>query len=587
MIQKRLLAEMRRIYGYLGSMAGGAGITGLLIVVQAAALARIIQQVFLDRRGLAEVVGPLLVLLGAFTGRALLLWITSGLAASAAVTVKASLRERLVAHLQKLGPAFTANERSGELAVTLVDGVESVDAFFSQLLPQVCATFFIPLILGLAVFATDTLSGLLLLITTPILLCFLFLVGTLAEAQTKKQWRQLSRMSAHFLDVLQGLTTLKLFGRSRIQQEVVGRVSAQFGETTLRVLRVAFLSAFVLELGATLSTALVAVEIGLRLLYSQISFENAFFVLLLAPEFYAPLRALGAKFHASMSASAAAQRIYEILDAPAGLECETKPEPVVEVLCKASNVALPVLSFQNVAYTYRQGGDERPALQAVSFSIEPGQKVALVGASGAGKSTIAHLLLRFMEPQCGDILLGETPLCAIAPRLWRKQIAWVPQRPYLFPMSVLENIRLGRADATMEEVVEAACQASLHDFISSLPCGYDTMIGERGARLSGGQIQRLALARAFLQDAPFFVLDEATAHLDYVHEEALLDALAARLRARSALIIAHRLHTLRQVDQIVLLEKGRVLAVGTHEKLLAESLAYRCLLADTESGEAA
>lgn len=582
-IQRRLLSEVRRIRVYLGIVAGSVVLAALLIVAQAGALTSVIQQVFLARRALAEVTAPLLILLGALTGRALLIWAIGSISARAAATVKASLRSRLVAHLQKLGPAFTANERSGELALTIGEGVESVDAFFSQMLPQVCASFFLPLLLGLVVLAIDPLSGFILLVTTPILLLFLFLVGTLAEAQTKKQWKQLAHMSAHFLDVLQGLTTLKLFGRSRRQQQVVRQVSEQFGETTMRVLRVAFLSAFVLELGVTLSTALVAVEIGLRLLYSQISFAVAFFVLLLAPEFYTPLRALGAKFHASMSGSAAAQRIYEILDTPLPHESEVEQAVVLRTAVLSPQSFPPALRFCHVTYTYRdRAGDEHPALRDVSFRLEPGQKVALVGASGAGKSTLAHLLLRFIDLQAGEILFGGTSLSTIPRQIWREQIAWVSQRPYLFPASIGENICLGCANASREDVIEAARQADLHDFIQSLPAGYATVIGERGVRLSGGQAQRLALARVFLRRAPLLLLDEATAHLDNASEERLLAALSATMRDRMALIIAHRLHTLHMVDRIVLLEEGRVAAIGTHETLLRESYTYRRLFTDAE-----
>jgi ATP-binding cassette, subfamily C, bacterial CydD len=522
-MQKRLLHEIQCIRLYLVMTATIATLMGVFVVVQAATLTQVINDVFLARQTLPSVAPVLIILLVAFVGRALLSWGNAHVAAQAAATVKSSLRERLIAQLQALGPLYIKGERSGELAATIVEGVEAVDAFFSQMLPQVCLAVLIPVIIGLVVFVIDPLSGLILLITTPILLFFMYLIGTLTRAYTKKQWALLSRMSAHFLDVLQGLTTLKLFGRSHVQEETIGRVSDSFRETTMHVLRVAFLSSLVLQMGATLSTALVAVEIGLRLLYAHISFSPAFFVLLLTPDFYLPLRTLGAKFHASMSGSAAAERIYEILDLSVPVESTASsgsqqgkhalPEKAPEIHFYAGHTQ--PISLRNVTYSYSDKESEaHPALHDVSFTIEPGQKVALVGPSGAGKSTIAHLLLRFIEAQSGMILVGEIPLSAIPVPVWRKQVAWISQRPYLFNASIADNIRLGRADATMAEVVEAAQQACIHDFIAALPHGYDTMIGERGARLSGGQAQRLAVARAILKDAPLLILDEATAHLD-------------------------------------------------------------------------
>jgi ATP-binding cassette subfamily C protein CydD len=586
-MNKRLLHEIRHVRLYLAAMALFAAMIGLLIVVQAAMLTHIINGVFLHGQTLPQVISLALILLTAIAGRALLIWGNIVFAAHAAAAVKSSLRQRLLAHIQALGPIAIKNERSGELTTTIVEGVEALDAFFSQMLPQVCATLLIPLIIGLMVFSTDLLSGLILLITTPILLFFMFLIGTLAEAHTKKQWRLLGGMSAHFLDVLQGLTTLKVFGRSQRQQETIARISDRFRETTMSVLRVAFLSSLVLEFGATLSTALVAIEIGLRLLYNHLSFTNAFFVLLLVPDFYLPLRTLGTKFHASMNSAASAQRIYELLDTPVAVTQQQQPSLIEAPGGYQDRQLVPSIQLRNITYAYHdKEGDEHPALHNVSLTIERGQTVALVGASGAGKSTLAHLLLRFIEPQQGTILIGTTPLEAISPQVWRQHIAWIPQRPYLFHESIADTIRVGCDNATMDQIIQAAQQAHLPDFIQSLPYGYGTMIGERGARLSGGQRQRLALARVFLKDAPLLILDEATAHLDRASEEAVLESLQMRLQNRMALIIAHRLHTLREVDRVVMLEEGHVVADGPHETLLAQSFAYQRLVSAYQRKEA-
>ncbi len=577
-LDQRLLRLARSARTWLLLTVALGALGGALLVLQARLLSRIIADVFLRGSTLAAVGLPLAALATLALLRAGLTWAGTVAAGRAAGRVKGELRGRLFAHLLALGPAYTAGERSGELATTLGEGVEALDAYFGQYLPGVVLAALLPLTFLLFIFPLDVLSGLVLLITAPLIPLFMVLIGALAERQTRRQWATLSRLSAHFLDVLQGLTTLKLFGRSRRQAAVIARYSDQFRRTTLGVLRVAFLSALALELLATLSTALVAVEIGLRLLHGVLDFEGALFVLILAPEYYLPLRALGAKFHAGMAGVTAAERIFAVLETPL-------PEaPPAAGLAEGQSALVDVtavapLRFEAVTYTYPDG---RRALDGVSFTVEPGQRVALVGPSGAGKSTIAALLLRFMTPGAGRITVDGTPLSALDPDSWRARLAWVPQRPYLFNASAIDNIRLGRPGATPDEVAWAARQADIHDFITALPDGYATVFGERGARLSGGQAQRIALARAFLRDAPLLLLDEATAHLD-AESEALVQAAIDRLVARrTALIIAHRLRTVIAADRIVVLDQGRVAEVGSHAELRESGGLYSRLISAYE-----
>ena len=408
----------------------------------------------------------------------------------------------------------------------------------------------------------------------------MYLIASLADRLTRQQWTSLSRMSAHFLDVLQGLPTLKLLGRSREQIRTIAQISDRFGQTTLGVLKVAFLSALVMEMVATLSTAVVAVTVGLRLLNGRMGFQEAFFVLLLAPEFYLPLRRLGVRFHAGMSGVAAAQRIFEVLDEP---KVEVKAEVKVKAKAEAAldlnldlNLALN-LNFTNIHYSYDNG--QRPALKGLSFQITPGQKVALVGPSGAGKSTVAYLLLRFIQPDRGAITVDGVPLQDLPASVWRRQVAWVPQNLYLFHDSVAENIRLARPEASLDAVIWAARQAHAHAFIQALPDGYDTLVGERGTRLSGGQAQRIALARAFLKDAPMLILDEATANLDPEHETMLQETMERLMQDRTVLILAHRLSTVYRADQILVMDRGRVVESGTHAALLEGGQLYKQLVA--------
>jgi ATP-binding cassette subfamily C protein CydD len=573
LFDRRLWLEARsaRLPLYLAILSGFAG--GALVVLQAARLSGLIGRVFLRGQGLEQVSKSLQLLLLIVVGRALTVWLGEVMARIVAVRVKAGLRERLFAHLLHMGPVHAWEERTGELTAVLVDGVEALDAYFSQYLPQLALSALVPITILVTVFPLDPLSGVVLSLTAPLIPVFMVLIGRLADDLTRRQWGLLSALSAHFLDILQGLRTLKTLGRSREQADSIARASERFAQVTMGVLRVAFLSALVLELVSTLSTAVLAVEVGLRLLYGRLIFEDALFILILAPEFYLPLRALGARFHAGLEGLSAAERIYTVLDTP--VQDPDRPS------LRGPGPDRPIgkwrsIQFLDVRFAYQNGG--RPALRGATFRIPAGQKVALVGPSGAGKSTIASLLLRFIHPQGGLIRLDDRPLNAWSVRNWRGHVAWLPQRPYLFNDSIGANIRLARPDASMEAVARAAQRAELHGFIQSLPRGYDTPVGERGLRLSSGQARRLALARAFLKDAPLILLDEPTASVDPGTEDLLRRSLERLLQGRTALIIAHRLPTVYRADWIVVLSEGRVVAQGTHIDLVTEGGLYRDLV---------
>ena len=568
MLDKRLLGEAKKVRFYLALTVSLGLTTGLLIVLQAANLASIINKVFLMNQTLAQVWYSLLLLLAVILLRALFSWITEVVAQQAAAQIKAALRKQLLQHLLALGPVHARGERTGELVNLLTEGVEALEDYFAHYLPKLALAALIPLLILFFVFPIDLTSGIILLFTAPLIPFFMILIGKWADHLTKRQWVVMSRMSAHFLDVLQGLTTLKIFGRSKDQARVIARISDDFRKTTLGVLRVAFLSALVLELLSTISTALVAVALGLRLVYDRIPFEEAFFLLLLAPEFYLPLRNLGGQFHGAMAGVNAANRIFEVLSLPLPVTLGAgELFPTGEKLH---------LSLQNVTFTY--AGSNQPALEGCSFELLPGQVVALVGPSGAGKTTVAQLLLRFSEPTGGTIKVNGIPLQQIKAEAWRSQVAFLSQHPYLFYGTVADNILLGRPEATLTEVAEAAKLAGAHQFISELPQGYQTPVGEGGTRLSGGQAQRLAIARAFLKDAPLLILDEATTGLDPASEQVLQGALSRLMQGRTALVIAHRMSTVYQADHILVMEKGRIVEQGRHQELLARQGLYNRLV---------
>jgi ATP-binding cassette subfamily C protein CydCD len=586
------LASRHRLNLWLTLGLGAVG--GILTVAQAGLLSRTISLAFLGEAGnsswlatVDEVPTLMALLLGVILCRAALVWGSELSAGWLALQVKQSVRQQLYERLQRWGPAYVRGERTGDLTATAMEGVESLEAYFSQYLPQLALAALVPLTILIFVFPLDWLSGLVLLLTAPLIPLFMILIGSVAQELTHRQWQTISRMSAYFLDVIQGLTALKILGRSRAQIQVIEQVNERFRLTTMSVLRVTFLSALVLELVATLSTAVVAVEVGLRLLYGRLAFEQALFVLVLAPEFYLPLRLLGTRFHAGMAGVAAAQRIFGVMETPIPDSQTTAAEqvpfaansaqPLIAgdgALPQISSLPLSSLSFESVSYVYP---GERQALRDVSFRMEANQKVALVGPSGAGKSTIAGLLLGFLQPQGGVIRVDGQPLSEISPKDWHSRLAWVPQNPYLFQGTLADNLRLARPGASQEALEQAARLANLDEFIQALPDGYETWIGERGIGLSGGQARRLALARAFLKDAPFLILDEATASLDPEQEGLIQQGMQRLLADRMVLMIAHRLNTVRQADWILVIDEGRIVEAGSHEDLLHQSGLYRQL----------
>lgn len=578
LLDRRLLAYARRSLLALGLTIGLGFAAGLLTVLQADWLSQGVAAVFLPGQPAAPRPNWVAVLLGLMAARALLAWGSEVAAQSIARRVQADLRRLVFRHLLKAGPVQARQERFGELSNVLVEGIETLEPYFSQYLPQLALAALVPLTILVFIWPVDWLTGLVLLLTAPLIPLFMFLIGNASRALAARQWLSLSRMSAYFLDVLRGLTTLKMLGRSRDQAQVVAQVSNRFRQATMQVLRFTFLSALVLELLSTLSTAVVAVEIGLRLLYGRLEFAQAFFILLLAPEFYLPVRLLGTRFHASLSGVNAARRIFALLDLPVVAPPTTDPLlPAAEANLpdlSQEPAAPPQLTFQGVSAAY----GERPALADISFTINPGEKVALVGASGSGKSTLASLLLRFLAPQQGQILVDGQPLAQIPPAAWLSRVAWAPQQPTLLNTSVLENIRLGKPAASLDEVRWAAEQAGAEEFIQALPYGYATCLGEEGSRLSGGQAQRIALARAFLRQAPLVILDEPAAHLDAESERQLQETLDRLLVGKTALMIAHRLGTVASADRVIVLEAGRIVEMGRHQDLLQSGGAYLRLL---------
>jgi ATP-binding cassette subfamily C protein CydD len=564
-------------------------ISGLLLIGQAWLLAKVVQAVVFQQAVLADVMPFMWGLLLVFICRAGLNWLAEQAAFKAALQVKLFLRRKLYQQVQRLGPAWLSQQRSGELVNTLSDGIEALEAYYARYLPAMSLMLWVPLAILVFVAGSDWLSAVVMLVTAPLIPLFMIIIGQGAEKYNQRQWRTLARMSAHFLDVIQGLTTLKLFNASRQEAGLVAEISDRYRQQTMKVLRIAFLSAFMLEFLATVSIALVAVLIGFRLFWGEMDFFYGFFVLLLAPEFYLPLRNMGTQYHARMEAIGAAESMVEILQHPSpepprsapsltsiGEQGEQSSQPLnVSLGAPSPDLRSSHIHLHNLSYTYPDG---RQALHEVSLTIKPGETLALVGASGAGKTTLVNILLGFLVAEPGQVTAGERDLADIEPGAWRGQLAWVPQKPQLFSGTVADNIRLGQPHAELSAVKAAAKRAGADSFIQALPHGYETLVGEAGRGLSGGQLQRLALARAFLRNAALVILDEATAHLDSETEQALQRSINTLATNCTVIMIAHRLSTVERADRIVVLDQGRVMAIGNHTELLQSSVRYQQML---------
>lgn len=536
----------RSVRRHLAVTMVAAVLAGLLVLVQAELLAGVLSGRFttVALAGLAAVVGV----------RALLSWTQGVFAGRTATGVKSALRHRLLARLRDLGPGRLTQHRSGELVTLTGRGLDGLDAYLTGYLPSIAVAGVVPLAVLVRLFAADLASALIVLITLPLIPVFGALVGMTTKAVTERQFLALSRLGGHFLDAVRGLPTLRAFGRARYQAGVIQQVADAHRSATMRTLRVAFLSSLVLELCASLSLALVAVPIGLRLLGGSLDLTTALLVLLLAPEAYLPLRAMGTRFHASMEGVAAADAAFAVLD-DAG-----EPEPVRGSVHPAGQAA-PEIRLENV--TVRYPGRDVAALEDVSLTIGPGERVALVGESGGGKSTLLHLVLGFVQPSQGRVLVDGTDLRELDLGSWRARLAFVAQRPHLFATSVADNIRLGAPAASLEEVRRAAAAAHA-DFVEALPQGFDTVVGERGANLSAGQRQRIALARAFCRPAAsVLLLDEPTARLDGRSEAAVVAATADLARGRTAVIVAHRPAMIDLADRVIRVHEGRVVSDTT------------------------
>ncbi|KWT62954.1 ABC transporter [Streptomyces albus subsp. albus] len=537
-VDPRLLRYARATRFFLAAVVllglAGAG----LVIGQAMLIAEVVVGAFQRDLGLGDLSTPVLLLALVSVGRGLVSWLTELAAHRASAAVKSELRTRLLTRAAAdLGPGWLSTQRSGELTTLATRGIDALDDYFARYLPQLGLAVVVPVAVLARIVTGDWISAATIVVTLPLIPLFMVLIGWATQNRMERQWQLLARLSGHFLDVVAGLPTLKVFGRAKAQAASIRAITGAYRRATLRTLRIAFLSSFALELLATISVALVAVGIGMRLVHGSLDLYTGLLVLILAPEAYLPLRQVGAQYHAAAEGLAAAEEIFAVLETP---QRTTGNAPAPD------STALSVEDL-----VVRHPGRTEPSLPRTSFDVAPGETVALVGPSGAGKTTLLNVLLGFAEPAAGRVRVGGRDLAGIDPEDWRRRIAWVAQRPYLFADTIAENVRLARPDADDAAVHAALRDAGALDFVSALPDGAATVLGEGGSGLSAGQRQRLALARAFLADRPILLLDEPTANLDGETEAGIVDAVRRLAAGRTVLLVVHRPALLAVADRVV------------------------------------
>lgn len=540
-IDPRLLRYARATRFFLAAVVG-LGVAGAaLVIAQAMLIAEVVVGAFQHGHSVAELRTPLGLLVLVAVGRAVVSWLTELAAHRASAAVKSELRGRLLERAALLGPGWLSGQRTGSLVALATRGVDALDDYFSRYLPQLGLAVVVPVAVLARIVTEDWVSAAIIAGTLPLIPVFMVLIGWATRSQMDRQWRLLSRLSGHFLDVVAGLPTLKVFGRAKAQAESIRKITGEYRQATMRTLRIAFLSSFALELLATISVALVAVTIGMRLVHGEMDLYVGLVILVLAPEAYLPLRQVGAQYHAAAEGLSAAEEIFSVLETPV-----------------PATGSLPApeggIAFEGV--TVRYPGRSGDAVSDVSFTVGSGETVALVGPSGVGKSTLLNVLLGFVEPVGGRVRIGGVDLSEVDLADWRSRVAWVPQRPHLYAQSIAENVRLARPDADDAAVRRALADAGAAGFVDALPDGVDTVLGEDGAGLSAGQRQRLALARAFLADRPVLLLDEPTAALDGATETEVVEAVRRLAVGRTVLLVVHRPALLGVADRVVRLEPG-------------------------------
>lgn len=568
---KGLAFEQKKEIGLLIAMSV---LKGAATISQAVFFVLVVDGVFMKDQSFEEILPFLYALLGSFILRSLSNYVIGRTGVEMSATIKQNIRMKLIRSFADDPLLSSAESHSGRKVSLLMDAVDETDGFFSKYIPQLIQSYIIPLLLLVAVFSQNWTTGLIILVTAPFIPVFMAIVGKRTKKKADEKMEQLNRFSGTFLDILQGLTTLRLYGRGNEQKEKIEKSSKNFRDSTMDVLKSAFLSSLTLEYISMLSIGIIALEVGMRLVvFDNISFFSAFFIMILVPEFFTMLKDFGSAFHTARGSVSASQLLTE--------ELSKERKPVAWGERELQEGHAPHISLQNISFSYNQ----EFSLCNISLELEPYSQVAIIGKSGSGKTTLMHLIAGLLPAEEGDVEVNGRSRTEFSENSWFSQLSYISQSPYLFAGSIKENIAIGiNREAAPEEISEAAEKAGITELIDSLPQGLETLVGEGGRGLSGGEKQRIALARAFLKKPAVILFDEPTTGLDLQTEMILQQSLAELSRYATVITVAHRLHTIRSSDKIVYLDNGHLAASGTHEELASEFEPYRTLLPLQQGG---
>lgn len=569
MFNKRLLKEGLLKKLYIPAAVLSSVLNSGFTILNAYLLALIVDSIFIKKLGVQSIKNYTILFLGNAALKSFVNFIIEGYIRNCSEDIKEGIRRRTFSLILSSNPYKVKNQKLGETINILTDGIENITPYFSQYIPQAFASFLIPIIICIAAASRDMLSAAIMLVTYPIIPFFMRLIGYKSKEVNERQWKKLSILSSHFIEMLQGLSTLKLFGRSNLQEEKVFQISEEYRKSTMDVLKISFLSALVLELSATISTAVLAVNLGLRLVYSKISFLNAFFILILAPEFYIPMRQLGMKFHASLNGQVAIEKIQAIEDSLK----DDNSDKMLQMNENIVNIKVDNLSFSH---------EEKETLNNLTFEIHKGEKIAIVGESGSGKTTLVNILSGFLKPQNGMVFINGIDINKINLESYFKRLSIVPQFPHIFNMSIKDNVSLGK-DMNLDRLSYIYEAANIKDFAAQFENKYDALIGDgEKIEISGGEKQRIAAARVLAKNSDLIILDEPTSALDPETEDMLSNMLRDSLREKTVLIAAHRLNTIKNADKIMVLQSGRIAEFGSPKALMRQQGMYYEMITSME-----
>lgn len=563
---------------------------GVAIISQATLVAEAVQRIFVEKASFSSVILLLVLLLAVMAARSLLSYGNGKVGLHMAARAKTNMRASVLQNLTRASmPSTLSGQTGGKVSVAL-DAVDEADSYFSQYMPRMMEAAMIPILILVVTFTQHSNTGWIMLFTAPFIPLFMILVGLKTKNKSEEKYAQLAEFSGTFLDSLQGLVTLKIFGRAKRQQQEIERSSLGYRDATMGILKIAFTNTFMLESIVMLSIGIVALELAIQLLvFKSMSFHTAFLVLLLVPEFYSLLKNTGTAFHSGRTSMGAIRKVEQMLEETSIKSTQTEPEEGsdqsqltdVDAITKTEELRTaraelitmpPTIELNDVRFQYTP---DSFGLETGQISIGPGEQIAIVGKSGSGKTTLLHLIAGLLKPDSGAVLVNGSQLSQHDEAAWFERVSYITQHPYIFAGTLAENIAIGAGrNVSRAEIEQAADEAGLTGVVAQLEQGLDTFVGEGGRGLSGGEKQRLALARAFLKRPSVILFDEPTVGLDLHTERVLQQSIAALAKTATMITVAHRLYTIQHADNILFMDSGVLVDSGHHEALLARLPQY-------------